>query len=374
MTNNILPILNFMLESLLKTWPYLLVTIPVAVAVQLSGASKYIRRAFLAQPIAAILLATVVGAFSPFCSCSVIPLVAALLIGGVPLAPVMSFWIASPSMDPEIFFLSVAMLGWQLAIVRLLATLFLSLAAGFVTHLLVQKAWLGENILRTQRPPRVWKARDVLHAGWRSLRSGLTRMFNPQPARIYLATEAACCNRTNVSTAVPAGPSGSGPLQISVPAAQPIAGPTLSRHAVPKDTFWPRLLRETAKATLLVLQFMTLAFFLEAVIQLYVPAAWVTGLVGRQSSFAILAAAFLGVPVYTSNLTALPMISGLLAQGMNPAAALAFLIAGPTTTLPAMSAVWGLVTRRIFLLYVAFALVGAVVLGYVYQMVLNFGV
>jgi uncharacterized membrane protein YraQ (UPF0718 family) len=373
MTNNILPILNFMLESLLKTWPYLLVTIPVAVAVQLSGASKYIRRAFLAQPIAAILLATVVGAFSPFCSCSVIPLVAALLIGGVPLAPVMSFWIASPSMDPEIFFLSVAMLGWQLAVVRLLVTLFLSVAAGFITHWLVQKAWLGENLLRAQRPPKVWKARDVLHAGWRSLRDKLTRLFNPQPANMYLATEAACCNRTSVSTAVPAGLPGSGLLQISVPAAQPAANPTLSEHTDPKDTFWPRLLRETARATLLVLQFMTLAFFLEAVIQLYVPEAWVTGLVGRQSSFAILAAAFLGVPIYTSNLTALPMISGLLTQGMNPAAALAFLIAGPTTTLPAMSAVWGLVTRRVFLLYVAFSLVGAVVLGYVYQMVLNLG-
>jgi len=49
---------------------------------------------------------------------------------------------------------------------------------------------------------------------------------------------------------------------------------------------------------------------------------------------------------------------------MSPAAALAFLIAGPTTTLPAMAAVWSLVTHRVFVLYVSFALVGAVVLGY----------
>jgi exonuclease SbcC len=40
------------------------------------------------------------------------------------------------------------------------------------------------------------------------------------------------------------------------------------------------------------------------------------------------------------------MISGLLNQGMNPAAALAFLIAGPVTTLPAMAAVWPLVTKE----------------------------
>jgi uncharacterized membrane protein YraQ (UPF0718 family) len=65
----------------------------------------------------------------------------------------------------------------------------------------------------------------------------------------------------------------------------------------------------------------------------------------------------------SSNLAALPMIGGLLAQGMQPAAALAFLIAGPTTTLPAMAAVSELVQKRVFVLYVAFALAGALVLG-----------
>ena len=33
------------------------------------------------------------------------------------------------------------------------------------------------------------------------------------------------------------------------------------------------------------------------------------------------------------------------------------------TTIPAMAAVWGLVERRVFVLYVGFALVGAVVVG-----------
>jgi uncharacterized membrane protein YraQ (UPF0718 family) len=128
---------DFIIESFLHIWPYLLVTIPLAVAVQMSGASKYIKRAFQAKPLSAILLATIVGAFSPFCSCGVIPVIASLLISGVPLAPVMSFWIASPSMDPEIFFLSVAMIGWKLAIWRLAATLFLSLSAGYITHVVI---------------------------------------------------------------------------------------------------------------------------------------------------------------------------------------------------------------------------------------------
>jgi uncharacterized membrane protein YraQ (UPF0718 family) len=119
----------------------------------------------------------------------------------------------------------------------------------------------------------------------------------------------------------------------------------------------------------MVAKFMALAFFLEALITLYIPNEWIAGLLGQRNPWAILMAAFLGVPVYTSNLAALPMVSGLLAQGMNPAAALAFLIAGPTTTLPAMAAVWGLTSRRVFALYISFSLTGAVVLGYLFSLV-----
>ena len=120
----------------------------------------------------------------------------------------------------------------------------------------------------------------------------------------------------------------------------------------------------------MVTKFMLLAFFLEALIELYVPSEWITGLLGPGNPWAISTAALIGVPVYTSNLAALAMVGGLLTQGMHPAAALAFLIAGPTTTIPAMAAVLGLTTRRVFVLYIAFALVGAMVLGHLYALVI----
>ena len=151
MLNQISTIAQFIVAAFIHIWPYLVVTIPLAVAVNMSGASKYINRAFQARPIVAIILATAVGAFSPFCSCGVIPVIAALLMGGVPLAPVMSFWIASPSMDPEIFFLSVSTIGWNLAVWRLASTLVLSLVAGFLTHFIMGRGWLGRQTLRQRR-------------------------------------------------------------------------------------------------------------------------------------------------------------------------------------------------------------------------------
>ena len=174
----ILEISQFIVEAFLHIWPYLLVTIPLAVAVQMSGASKYIKRAFEARPLTAILLATIVGAFSPFCSCGVIPVIASLLISGVPLAPVMSFWVASPSMDPEIFFLSVGMVGWELAVWRVAATLALSLGAGLITHMLMQNGWLGKEILRTRKVANVQSTAALLKKGWQNLKN-LLRPVRP---------------------------------------------------------------------------------------------------------------------------------------------------------------------------------------------------
>jgi uncharacterized membrane protein YraQ (UPF0718 family) len=71
-----------------------------------------------------------------------------------------------------------------------------------------------------------------------------------------------------------------------------------------------------------------------------------------------------GIPLYLNNVTALPIIDGLLDKGMQPGAAIAFLIAGPVTTIPAMTAVWGVVQPRIFGLYLGIGLFGAILLGF----------
>jgi uncharacterized protein len=361
MFEQLVAIVQFMGEAFLRLWPYLLLTIPLAVAVNLSGAARHINRAFTGRPAVAIFLATAVGAFSPFCSCGVIPVVAALLIGGVPLAPVMSFWIASPSMDPETFFLSVAMLGWPLAVWRLAGTLALSLAAGFMTYMLVERGWLGEELLRRNYRTQPRSSGQLLRTGTERLRRVLApAAWQPQPA----AAPAGLVALERIALAVEAG-GGS--------AVMPAASCSVeSGCSAAPPSFWRRLGRETWLASVMVAKFMALAFLLEALITMYVPESWIVAVLGDGNAASIASAALLGVPVYTSNLTALPLIGGLLTQGMAPAAALAFLVAGPTTTLPAMAAVWGLVSRRVFLLYVALSLLGAIGIGYAYQLAAAF--
>jgi uncharacterized membrane protein YraQ (UPF0718 family) len=362
MATELYKIADFMVKAFIHIWPYLIITIPIAVAVNMSGASKHIKRAFDAGPIAAILLATLVGAFSPFCSCGVIPVIAALLIGGVPLPPVMAFWIASPSMDPEIFFLSVGTIGWDLAVWRLLGTLVMSLSAGFITHVLMQVGWISTDILKRKTKFSASQKHSKIKQITRSLSSNIKSLFSFKAKSLVLAQTSACCTERAVNAIQ---------IQPSVTHAEAKTKESCTTDnsselcgCLEEKPFWKRLGMESMGATLMVIKFMALAFFLEALIILYVPQEWITSIMGKDNSWAIFTATFLGIPVYTSNLSALPMVSGLLEQGMSPAAGLAFLIAGPTTTLPAMAAVWTLVKHRIFILYVSFSLVGALFLGY----------
>ena len=131
--NDLVLIGQFVGTAVGQVWPLFLISVLLSVLIQSLNLEGSIRRVFDANVGKAILLATLVGAFSPFCSYTVVPVIAGLLFSGVPLAPIMSYWIASTTMDPEILTLSVGILGWQMALARLGATLALSLAAGTIT-------------------------------------------------------------------------------------------------------------------------------------------------------------------------------------------------------------------------------------------------
>lgn len=103
-TSQALESATFASAAILHVAPYLVLSIVLAAYANASGADNLIARAFTGAPVVMILLGAVAGGLSPFCSCGVIPLIAALLAMGVPLSAVMAFWLASPIMDPSMFF------------------------------------------------------------------------------------------------------------------------------------------------------------------------------------------------------------------------------------------------------------------------------
>ena len=116
-TQQSLESIRFTVDNLLGIAPFILLSIGLTAYAKASGADGLIARVFTGKESTMIILAALMGGLSPFCSCGVIPLIAALLAMGVPLAPVMAFWLASPLMDPSMFFLTAGTLDrriWNL--------------------------------------------------------------------------------------------------------------------------------------------------------------------------------------------------------------------------------------------------------------------
>jgi uncharacterized protein len=118
----------------------------------------------------------------------------------------------------------------------------------------------------------------------------------------------------------------------------------------------------------MVTKFMGIAFLVTALITFYLPADFISGIISGNSFTQVVLASLIGIPFYTNNMTALPIVGGMIELGLNKGAALSFLIAGATTTLPAMVAVWGITKRKVFILYLSFVLFGALMAGLIFNL------
>lgn len=132
--------------ALMNTAPFLVLSIGIAAWAGATGADNLIARAFTGAPLMMIALGALAGGISPFCSCGVIPLIAALLAMGVPLSAVMAFWLASPIMDPSMFVLTAAVLNLEFAVAKTLAAIGLGLFGGLVVHLMARGGALADPL------------------------------------------------------------------------------------------------------------------------------------------------------------------------------------------------------------------------------------
>jgi uncharacterized membrane protein YraQ (UPF0718 family) len=138
--------------------------------------------------------------------------------------------------------------------------------------------------------------------------------------------------------------------------------PTLPRFHQDKGRggdFTRALLRLTETVGL----YFVVGVILAALLQTLVPPVWVSSLLGKGRPYGVLLAGILGVPFYACGGGAVPVIAGLLAQGMSPGAALAFFLAGPATRLTALAALGTLLNRRALVAYVAYIVAGAALAG-----------
>lgn len=300
----IMYILDFVVSAIGSIALFFIVGIAIASLIKTFHLDVYLRKIFETNKRASIPIASGTGTLSPLCSCGVIPAVAALLASGVPLAPIMAFWITSPLMDPESFVLTYGLLGKEMAIARVIAALSIGLAAGYSTVYLSNIGLLKNQVLKnfTKQPSTTASLEEELD----SRQLAIVRLF--------------------------------------------------------------QFLLNFKDLGIFVGKFIVVAFVLEALMVKYVPMDWVGEFLGQNNPYGPLLAALIGIPAYASSISAMPIVRGLMDLGMDKGTALAFMIGGGATSIPAMVAVYSLVKKRTFLLYITFSMVGAVVAGYAFRL------
>ncbi len=78
------------------------------------------------------MLAAILGIFTPFCSCSAIPLFIGFVTAGIPLGVTLSFLISAPMVNEIALVLLFGLFGWKVAAIYLTTGLSIAIVAGWV--------------------------------------------------------------------------------------------------------------------------------------------------------------------------------------------------------------------------------------------------
>jgi uncharacterized membrane protein YraQ (UPF0718 family) len=124
--------------------------------------------------------------------------------------------------------------------------------------------------------------------------------------------------------------------------------------------------KNSAKTIEYVGLYLVLGVLLGALIEVVVPGRWVLAVFGGGGWYRILLAALLGVPLSACGGGVIPLVHGLMEQGMSSGAALAFLIAGPATRVPPLMALATIVRPMFVVAYVIFLILYSVLAGLVF--------
>ena len=97
-----------------------------------------------------VVIASLIGAITPVCGLGMLPLIATLLRRGLPLAPIMAFWISSPVTDPSMLVITASIIGVPFAIAKTVAAFGIGLMAGGVTSLIPSYRKAGPEMMRPE--------------------------------------------------------------------------------------------------------------------------------------------------------------------------------------------------------------------------------
>jgi uncharacterized membrane protein YraQ (UPF0718 family) len=301
-------------DLLCESGPYLLVGFFLAGLIKVLVPQRWILRHLGRNSFGAVAKAALLGAPLPLCSCSVVPTAISLKQAGASKGATSAFLISTPETGVDSVGITLALIDPIMAVVRPITAILTAMGCGWMVNLSEPKE--SAQSTPEEAPPEPSQT--------------CCTPSEPEPAP---ETSSTCCD-TNPPEPDPdpAPCHASGPEAISQPGRLMRAGSFAYGKLMADLTPW-----------------FVVGFALSAAITLWVPQDFLgTWNHGLPAMLAMLAA---GIPMYVCATASTPVAAALLAKGLDPGAALVFLLAGPATNAATLGVVAGFMGRRVVLVY-----------------------
>ena len=249
------------------------------------------------------------GAVTPFCSCSTVPVLAGLLQAGAPLGLAFSFLLASPLVNWIAVLLLLGLFGVETTVWYVVITLLAAIAGGFV----IGRLELSEYV------------KDV-------------RIGDDQGQAVAADGGAtACCAAETTPT-------------------------TTHRDHIETAA------REAWSFFIDTLPYLVLGMTIGALIHGAIPVELLQTVLGPENPLAVPLAALAGAPVYISLSGMLPIAASLSEQGIAIGTVLAFVIGGAGVSIPNLILLNKLFKRRLLLVYAGTVVTIGIFVGVVFNL------
>ncbi|PKN87107.1 MAG: hypothetical protein CVU46_05495 [Chloroflexi bacterium HGW-Chloroflexi-8] len=371
--------------SFLHNWPFLIVSIFVAVSLKLFVDTSKISGFLTRYRNAGVLAATLAAVTTPFCSCGTTAVILGMMASTIPWSPIIAFMVASPLTSPEELIYSAGLFGWPFALAFFISSILLGLMGGLIGVILERKDLLKnqsrytetfvEKTVQFSVNPVMRNRFAVVEASSPSVACSscapeFALEFYPVLDQHLPSNENACGCKSESGMSVSTTSQCEISHQKSVLPQSCCEEIKSTRHArVTLQSFLKESFTTGKRLTVMFFGFALIGYLMNGLI----PSSWVSSIFGQGNIYSVPLAATLGVPLYINTEGSLPLVRTLVDSGMSQGAALAFLITGAGTSIGAMAGALTIARWRVVAVVIGTLWIGGIGLGYAYNFILAIG-
>ena len=367
-----------------------------AIAVFISQASVLKYLGAKANKVVAYSVASVSGTILAVCSCTILPLFAGIYRMGAGLGPATAFLYSGPAINILAIILTARILGPELGIARALGAIIFSVIIGLLMHFFFRKeemakadAQMAMPEVEVSRP--LWQNAFffammigiLVFANWGKTEATSGLWFTIYANKwlitsLFSAAMGICLmlwfHLPKWQVILAAAP----PVIMAVifsghPTVAFVAGViALSLLISPREDETGEWFRESWGFAKQILPLLLFGVLIAGILlgrpgnEGLIPSEWVSRAVGGNSILANFAASFAGAFMYFATLTEVPILQGLIGNGMGKGPALALLLAGPALSLPNMLVIRSVMGTKKTVVFVCLVVVMATISGLLY--------